>query len=735
MHAAKQAILTRNHEPESETTVYFMDVRAHGKGFDDFIERARDQHGVRYRRSMISQVYLNPENDNLIIETFDHHLNRKMEEDYDMVVLSSGFKPAEGSSELVKNLGILTNPYGFVATEFDNPVSTSIQGIYACGGIETPKDIPETVMQAGAAAAEASILLSKARDTETVSEAVVEEKPIDPIPRVGVFVCHCGTNIAGVVNIRSVVDELRALPHVAYVNDFMFTCSTDTQERMVEAIQENHLNRVVVAACSPRTHESLFQETLRKAGLNPYLFEMASIREQCSWVHPQDPDGATEKAKDLIRASVARSVHLAPLKDSAYAVFNEALVVGGGVAGMAAALTMADQGFHVHLVEKDDELGGFARKLSETLEGNNPRKLVRYLEERAYNHPKITLYLKSRLTVHGGHVGAFRGTIEGEEGLREIRYGALVVATGGEAYQPHEYLYGTDDRVLTQVELSERLLKDSAWARRIKRVVMIQCVGSRNEEFPVCSRVCCSAAVKNSIKLREINPEAQVTVLYRDVRTFGFKELYYMKARQQGVVFFRYVPEERPEVFTERGKMIVHFTDRSSHRPFQIEPDLVVLSAGIRPNRSADQVAQLLKLPRTQEGFFLEAHVKLRPLDFPSPGIFLAGLAHSPRFIEETLTMAKSVGQQAAKILCKKEVSTSAAVAEVDPEKCAACLICVKTCPFSAPFINGEGVSQIAPSECEGCGICVAECPARAITLKHTTDEQLLAKIDALLES
>jgi len=734
MHAAKQAILTRSHEPDTEATIYFMDVRAQGKGFDDYVERARKAVGVIYKRSMISQVYWNPENDNLIIETFDHHLNRKVEEEYDMVVLSSGLKPTPAFTELAQRLGISTNAYGFLNTVSDDPVATSRPGVYVCGGTEAPKDIPETVMQAGAAAAEASALIGAARNTETVAAEAVAEKSIEAAPRVGVFVCHCGSNIAGVVDIPRVVEQVKQMPHVAYVTDYMFSCSTDTQQTLVEEIQKHRLNRIVVSACSPKTHEPLFQDTLRQAGLNPYLFEMANIRNQCSWVHGNDPQKATQKSIELIQASVARAIHLEPLQESVYPVMNEGLVIGGGISGMTAALTLADQGFQVHLVEKDDQLGGFARNLTETLEGDSPKRLIRYLIERITHHHRINTYLSSQLIEHNGHVGAFEGTVENEDGRYPIRYGAALVATGGQPYTPSEFLYGTDDRVLTQVELSRRMAQDPSWAGGLNRIVMIQCVGSRNDEFPYCSRVCCSAAVKNSIKLKELNPRAQVIVLYRDLRTFGFKELYYLKARQKGVLFFRYIPEEKPTVYNDNERLTVDFSDRSSHQDFRLEPDLVVLSAGIRPNAGARSMAQLLKLPRTETGFFLEAHVKLRPLDFATPGIFLAGLAHSPRFIKESIIMAKGAAQQAVKILCKEKMTTSASVAAVDPDLCAACLACVRVCPYAAPFINKDGVSEIPPSDCRGCGICICECPARAINLKHSSDEQINAKIDAILE-
>ncbi|MEJ2658718.1 MAG: FAD-dependent oxidoreductase, partial [Desulfobacterales bacterium] len=493
MHAAKQAILTRIHEPDTQAAIYFMDIRAHGKGFDDYVDRARFNYGVRYRRSMISQVYLNPENENLIIETFDHHLNRQKEEEYDLVVLSTGFKPSQGFVDLAGRLGLAENLYGFLATEYDEPVSTSRPGVFVCGGIESPKDIPETVIQAGAAAAEASILISRARNTETVPEETVEEKPIETVPRVGVFVCHCGTNIAGVVNIENVLSDVKKLPHVVFATDFMFTCSTETQQTIIDLIKEHRLNRVVVAACSPKTHEPLFQETLKEAGLNPYLFELASIRDQCSWVHGNAPEKATRKSKELIRASVARAIKLEPLYDKSYPVINKGLIIGGGLAGMTAALTIADQGFHVHLVEKSDVLGGFARNLKFTLEGHSPARLIRYLVERVTHHRNISVYLNSQLVSHAGHLGAFNGTVQKNHERVDIQYGAVIVTTGGRAYEPEEYLYGQDERILTQVEFSKRMVDDPLWARQLKRIVMIQCVGASSIQYPVSSIIWFSA--------------------------------------------------------------------------------------------------------------------------------------------------------------------------------------------------------------------------------------------------
>ena len=736
MHAAKQAVMTLEHLPGAEAVVYFMDIRAHGKGFDDYVERARHRHGVQYRRSMISQVYMDPATENLIIETFDHRRHEKREEQYDLVVLSSGLAPSDSWRDLAGRLDLALNPFGFLPGATDEPVFSGRPGIFVVGGVEAPKDIPETVVQAGAAAAGVSALLWPARHQNTVRQEVVEERAVSGSPRVGVFICHCGSNIAGVVRIPELLEKAGRLSDVALATDFMFTCAAETQDKLLSLIEEHNLNRVVVAACSPKTHEPLFQETLQKAGLNPYLFTMANIRNQCSWVHADDPEAATDKALGLVRSAVARARRLSPLHDRSYRVIDTALVVGGGVSGMAAALAVADQGYPVHLVEREDRLGGFARHLTETLEGASPPKLVRRLEARIGRHPKITVHLNSRLVSHQGYAGRCEGEIETAGQRRGIEYGAVIVATGGRAYEPTEYRTEKDDRILTQVELARRMHLDPEWVSRLKQVVMVQCVGSRNEEFGYCSRVCCSAAVKNGIRLKEINPEIQVAVLYRDLRTFGFKELSYLEARKKGVLFFRFDVDRPPEIrrSAEDGSVYaVDFTDRSAGRDCRIEADLVALSSGIRPHRDAGQIAELLKLPRTAEGFFMEAHVKLQPLEFSSPGIFLAGLAHSPRFVSESIGMAMGAAQQAVKILSRKEMKTPATVAEVDEESCTACLACVRVCPFDAPFINDRGVSEIPPPRCRGCGICAAECPAKAISLRHTTDEQIEAAIDALL--
>lgn len=516
-------------------------------------------------------------------------------------------------------------------------------------------------------------------------------------------------------------------------SDFLFSCSNETQPRIVELIREHRLNRLVVAACSPKTHESLFQNTLRRAGLNPYLLEMVNIRNQCAWVHPQAPEEATQKALEMTRAAVHRAAGLEPLYDHVYPVVQRGLVIGGGLAGMTSALAIADQGFPVILIERDSRLGGNAHLLTETLEGDSPAELYRTLQERLLNPPLIDVRLEARLVRHSGRAGDFPGEVVQGDRREAIRYGAVIVSTGGRPYRPEEYCYGQDPRVCTQLELSRLLSEDPGAAKGLHRVVMIQCVGSRKANFPSCSRVCCAAAVKNSLRIKMLHPEALVIVLFRDLRTFGFMELFYLKARKAGVLFFRFVSEEGPDVYLKEGKLIVDFTDRNTRENFRVEPDLLVLSSGIRPSVGSEEIARLLKVPQTQEGFFLEAHSKLRPLAFAQTGIFLAGLAHSPRFIKDSLLTAKGAAGQALQLLSRTELSTPALAAVVNTKRCRACLVCVRICPFHVPFINASGVSEIPPTECRGCGICVGECPARAIELPHYRNEQIKAAIDGLL--
>jgi heterodisulfide reductase subunit A len=564
-------------------------------------------------------------------------------------------------------------------------------------------------------------------------------------PRIGVFVCHCGTNIAGVVNVPDVVEYAKTLPNVVYANNNLYTCSNDTQEVIKEIIKEHDLNRVVVASCTPRTHEPLFRNTIREAGLNPYLFEMANIRDQCSWVHMLEPDKASLKSKDLVRMAIAKSRLLEPLQKRYVPIIKSALVIGGGLSGMSSAIELADQGYDVFLVEKEKELGGNLKRLRYLLDGGDPQDGLKKVIEQVKNHEKIHVYTESKIENIEGSVGDFKTTIARNGKSGELEHGVVVVATGAQEYHPNEYLYGQDKKVVTQIELEELLGTGGEWSSAgsntiPKNIVMIQCVGSRDEERPYCSRICCAEAVKNALKIKELSPESNVYILYRDIRTYGFREGFYTEAREKGVRFIRYEKDQKPEVSQNGGGLQVDVFDQSIKTPIEISTDLVVLSAGIVADSGNEEIAQFLKVPLNQDKFFLEAHMKLRPVDFATDGVFLCGLAHSSKTIDESIIQAQATASRAATILSKDSIELEATISEVIEENCDGCAYCVEPCPYQAitllEYMSKGQIKktvQVNPTACKGCGCCMATCPKKGITVKGFTLEQLSAQVNAAL--
>ncbi|MEM3627809.1 MAG: CoB--CoM heterodisulfide reductase iron-sulfur subunit A family protein [Candidatus Bathyarchaeia archaeon] len=735
MYGMKEAVIAKEHTPTKlDATIFFMDLRAYGKEFDAYYNRAKEEWGIRFVRSRVAGVSEDPLTGNLIVHYVEDETPKT--EEFDMVVLSIGMQPPKNVEKLAKALGIELNKYMFCKTNTFTPLETSRPGVFVCGAFSAPKDIPESVAQASGAAAKAmSIIASERGKLVTVKEYPQERDISQEEPRIGVFVCHCGINIGGVVNVPEVVEYAKKLPNVVYAEANLYTCSQDTQKLIKEKIQQYKLNRVVVASCTPRTHEPLFRETVQEAGLNPYLFEMANIRDQCSWVHMHEPKAATEKAKDLVRSVVAKARLLQPLKKPQIAVTPVGLVIGGGVSGMTAALELAKQGFEVHLVEREKELGGHLRHIHYLLEGDeDPQQKLKVLISEVMANSKIHVHLDSEVVSIEGFVGNFKTRIRRHNGGEvEVENGIVIVATGAMEYTPKEYLYGTDPRVLTQRELEEKLAKGNFKA---KTVVMIQCVGARNEERPNCARICCGQAIKNALKIKELSPQTEVYVLYKDVRAYGFKEDYYREAAAKGVLFVNYEDERKPQVVNEGGKLKVRFWEPVLKEEIEIEPDLVVLSAATIPNIDNKRVAEMLKVPLTKDGFFLEAHMKLRPVDFATEGVFLCGMAHSPKYIDESIAQACAAAARAATILSKPTLEMEGIVANVNEDLCSGCRICEYLCPYGAIEMqekDGKLTAHVIEALCKGCGACGTACPTKAIIMGHFTTEEILAQVRAAL--
>jgi heterodisulfide reductase subunit A len=730
MYSIKEAIIAGEHAPTKlARTIFHMDIRAHGKEFDAYYNRAREEYGIRFVRSRVASVEEDPLTGNLFVHYVEDEEPKN--EEFDMIVLSVGMKPPKNIEKLTETLGIKLNGYNFCQTNAFASVETSKEGVYVCGAFAAPKDIPESVAEASAAVAKATGLIASERGKLVTGKEYPPEREVSAEePRIGVFVCHCGINIGGVVNVPEVVEHVKKLPNVVYAENNLYTCSQDTQVRIREKIEELGLNRVVVAACTPRTHEPLFRDTCQEAGLNPYLFEMANIRDQCSWVHMHEPKEATEKAKDLIQSMIAKARLLKPLKKPLTGVVPVGLVIGGGVSGMTAALELADQGFDVHLIEKEQELGGHLRHIHYTLGPEDPQEKLKCLIDDVQANPRIHVHLNTEITGVEGYIGNFKTAILQNGRKEQIENGIIIVATGAAEYKPTEHLYGVDARVLTQHELEQRLAKGQFDA---KTVVMIQCVGSRNQTRPNCSRICCSQAVKNALKIKDLSPETEVYVLYKDMRTYGFREDYYREASNSGVLFLCYDNEHEPQTIAENGKLIVNAWEPVLKSWIPIETDLVTLSVATVSNPDNERLAKMLKVPLTKDGFFLEAHMKLRPLDFATDGIFLCGLAHWPKFIEESVSQACGAAARAAIVLSKKTLEAEGTVSHIDEKLCIGCGLCVSICPYAAIEKDDKGIAKVNEVLCKGCGTCAASCPKRAITMNQFTDEQIIAQGVAVL--
>nr|WP_319493147.1 FAD-dependent oxidoreductase [uncultured Desulfobacter sp.] len=738
MYALKEAMVTKERFGDDiETTIFFMDMRTFGKDYEQYYNRAKKDFGIRLIRCKPHTITELPDK-SLAITYAREDLSAMEKEEFDMVVLSTGFRPNQKTIALAETLGIDLNEHNFAKSGTMDPVTTSKDGVYVCGVFESPKDIPETLVQASAAASIAGVAIESEDAADEPGSPYPPQRDVDgEDPKIGFFVVDCDGEIGQTLDIDKLLENAKTNPDVAVAEAFKLSCSFESMEKIGKLIKEQNLNRVVIGSGSPRIQEIMFQDMLRRAGLNPYLLELVNLRDQNAWAHNNDPAKALEKAFKMVQVGISGVRVAKPLAEKILPTSQCALVVGGGVTGMTSALELAKQGTFTYLVEKEPVLGGQALNLSQTIEGDDVAAFVKDLVTAVSANDNIKVYTGASIADHHGVPGNFTTGIKMlAAGAREqIEHGVTILATGAKANRPAVYGLGELDTVMTQLDLDAILENDEAKIKAMEQVVMIQCAGSREADNPNCSRLCCQAAIKNALRLLEMNSDLNIFVLYRDIRTYGFQEDYYKEARNKGVKFIRFDLDHRPVVSKDAGKTIVRTHDFVLGQDIEIEADCVALSTGLVANaETTNELARLFDLPKTEDGFFLEDHVKLKPIDMALRGFFVAGTAHSPKVIRESITQAHAVAGRARTLLATKEITLPATYATVDPIKCAVCLICVRACPYNVPFINTERHSEIDPAKCRGCGICVAECPAKAIQLTAWEDDQIMAKLDGLFE-
>ena len=748
MYTTKEAILAKQRlGKEVDCGIFIMDERAFNKEYSAYFSKARNSHNIKYHHCRISNIKEDPQTGDLLLQ-FAGASGELQEERYEMVVLATGLQPPESARYLADSLGIELNPFGFCQTDKFTPLQTTRPGVFVCGAFSSPKEIAETIIDASGAAAEVMRLLNDRLHTHQYSRAYpfISVNDIPPErdvsgeeARVGVFACTCGETISEIIDIPTLLHNISHFPDVKSVDIIEYACFPEVQDQLIQCIKEENLNRVVIAACSNRTHESLFQRSVRMAGLNPYLLEVVNLREQCTFVHQDQVHRANQKAIEMVRMAIGRVVVAEPVIKHEYRCLPSALVIGGGVSGMTAALTIADSGYDVHLVERSEALGGNLRNLYYVAEGYNPQRLLRDLVNRVRAHTRINIHTRTEIENHSGHVGQFRTTLRARRnGLSEtfnIEHGVTIVATGAQEAKQHSLL--EFPLVITQQELEEKIIHHPEEITALDNVVMLQCV--RPEGSPdYCSRVCCTNTIKNAIRIKLFNPSCQVSVLYKNIVTYGFREEYYTEARRLGIVFIRYTDEKPPEVVLKDNRLFVSVYDITLDRWLSLPADLVPMSMSITPADGSQELSKLLRVPISSEGFYEEAQMKLRPMDFMRDGIFLAGMAHYPKFIEESISHALAAAGRALTLLSQETLYLGGVIAQVDPDLCVGCLTCTRTCPFAIPQVITEegrvgvgglgGAAFIDPALCQGCGTCTGECPANAIQLIHYTDEQMMLK-------
>lgn len=743
MTSIKGAMLAKDHQPGAQAAIFYQDMRTHGKGFDRYLESARQESGIRFIRCRMGGLESDTENGDLRLRYVNEE-GRQIEEYFDLAVLAVGMRIPREVRELAHLADLRLTGDGFVAGSDFQPVISSREGIYVCGAFAGPKDIPQSVTEGSAAAAAAASLLAQGRKAST-GTVLLQKEPALPHSetRIGILICHCGINIAGVVDIKAVADYALTLPDVVSVKSTLFACAQNSQSAIVRMIEEHRFNRVVIAACTPRTHEAVFRRTLNLAGLDENLMEMANIRNHNAWVHGDNPLGATAKAKDLVRMAAAKATYAIPSPRQTVAICQQGLVIGGGVAGMTAALNLADQGFGVHLVEKAGGLGGNARHLKNTWGGEHVRPQLQKLIEKIEAHQRIFLHLEATVVAVDGFVGNFRSTIVDNAGKRAvIEHGATIIALGGEAAVVDDYGHGGIQRVVTSQQFDKLYELKEKHVKAARRFAFIQCVGSREERHPYCSKVCCTHSVQSAIALKKENPERSVYILYRDLRTYGQREGLFREARRLGVIFINYELHGKPRVERNGQEVEVGVWDHILHAPLKLIVDMVILAVAIRPGQDVEAVARLYKVPLESNGFIQEAHAKLRPVDCISDGVFVAGLAHYPKPIEESVAQALGAAARAAAILAKPVMQLDTVKAVVDENYCDGCALCIDVCPYQAISLfeqRNEGADAVKKmvrvnlTLCKGCGICQGTCPTRGIGVAGFTRQQFSAQLQAAL--
>ena len=719
---AKEAKMVKERFPDVEVYIFYLDLRVFGKD-EELVDEIKDKYGVKYIRSRVPEVI--PEKGSLTVK-FENLAKGTVDKlDLDMVVLAVGLLPSTAIHKLAEIAGLKTDKYGYFETSFTNPLETNIPGIFVCGTANAPMKVWESVVQGSAAALKASFLSDRTEGIEPKERFIETEGD----PRIGVFICGCEGEIGTFVDIPAVVKSVKDLPDVVYVNGEINTCE-EAGHAMERDIIDNRLNRVVFAGCTPRSHENILRNRCTRAGLNPYLFEIANIREHCAWVHGKEE--ATEVAENLISMAVEGLRHLEGHAIELYPVIPKALVVGGGIAGMNAAHDIANAGYEVYLVEKEPELGGLLKKITELQTGEKASEVLQVLAEKIKENERVKVYTNAEVENVRGRPGDFKARIVGEGIDEEIDFGAVVLATGAAEFEPYGYYgYGKDKKVLTQLEF-ENMLEGEITAETI---VMIQCVGREDAAVGYCSKVCCVTAVKNAVRAKKKSPDSNIFVLYRDLITYGRWELIYREARERGVIFIRY-DAGHPPTFEEG---VISVRDALFNDDLLIKPDLIVLSTPMIPPEENEKMSAFFKIPLDKNRFFSVAlerpRMKLTAIDTPNKGVFICGSAITPAMLDECIVKAGAAALRACSILSKDYIAVDPITARVDEALCIGCGICEKACEYGAIELKeSDGIVAAEVNEvlCKGCGACAVVCPSRAINCKHFTMEQLISMIDAI---